>query len=278
MTIRCEDLFWALAAELQKRDPRITEGTIMNGRCLRVGKEFLALVDYKGSGLVVKLPRERVTELIDAGIGKPSPLPAKCSGSGSRYPRPIGHFGGSSFERGSRSSASRAPTATRRDPEPVALRDPRVLAARLSLYRRDPRELTAFHEPGGGANGPSLWPGAHIAAPVLMRTIATAVVIGVLGLACGQNEPSEQQGSTQSKWLGIGCPRGEHADDGVCIKDPAPRDDRDQQRDDTQRQRAETGADVDQTAARKQAEQTPTEASGSAEVAASDGDTKGTDD
>jgi hypothetical protein len=26
----------------------------MNGRCLRVGKEFLALVDDKGSGLVVK--------------------------------------------------------------------------------------------------------------------------------------------------------------------------------------------------------------------------------
>ncbi len=66
-----EELFWQLAAELQKRDPRITEGTIMNGRCLRVGKEFLALVDYKGSGLVVKLPRQRVAELIDAGIGEP---------------------------------------------------------------------------------------------------------------------------------------------------------------------------------------------------------------
>src|SRR5690349_4790874 len=66
-----EELFWQLAAELRGDDPRITEGTIMNGRCLRVGKEFLALVDYKGSGLVVKLPRARVTELVDAGIGKP---------------------------------------------------------------------------------------------------------------------------------------------------------------------------------------------------------------
>jgi len=66
-----ESLFWQLAAELQKRDPRIVEGTIMNGRCLRVGKEFLALVDYKGSGLVVKLPRQRVAELIEAGVGKP---------------------------------------------------------------------------------------------------------------------------------------------------------------------------------------------------------------
>ena len=26
----------------------VVEGTIMNGRCLRVGKECLALVDYKG--------------------------------------------------------------------------------------------------------------------------------------------------------------------------------------------------------------------------------------
>ncbi len=42
----------------------------MNGRCLRVGKEFLALVDYKGSGLVVKLPRTRVAELIGQGNGQ----------------------------------------------------------------------------------------------------------------------------------------------------------------------------------------------------------------
>jgi hypothetical protein len=64
-------LFWKLATELQRGDPRIQEGTIMNGRCLRVGKEFLALVDYKGSGLVVKLPEQRVAELIEAGVGEP---------------------------------------------------------------------------------------------------------------------------------------------------------------------------------------------------------------
>jgi hypothetical protein len=65
-----EELFWRLAAELQAGDPRIVEGTIMNGRCLRVGKEFLALVDYKGSGLVVKLSKARVVELIEEGVGQ----------------------------------------------------------------------------------------------------------------------------------------------------------------------------------------------------------------
>jgi len=71
MTTSPEKLFWQIAADLQRDDPRVQEGTIMNSRCLRVGKEFLALVDYRGSGLVVKLPKERVADLIDAGVGKP---------------------------------------------------------------------------------------------------------------------------------------------------------------------------------------------------------------
>ena len=65
-----EELFWKLAAELQVDDPRIVEGTIMNSRCLRVDKEFLALVDFKGSGLVVKLPKKRVAEVIESGHGQ----------------------------------------------------------------------------------------------------------------------------------------------------------------------------------------------------------------
>ena len=64
-------LFWQLAIELHQADPRVVEGTIMSGRCLRVGKEFLALVDYKGSGLVVKLPADRVAALIADGTGRP---------------------------------------------------------------------------------------------------------------------------------------------------------------------------------------------------------------
>ncbi|MDW3216427.1 MAG: hypothetical protein R8G01_20720 [Ilumatobacteraceae bacterium] len=71
-----EDVFWELIEELQLEDPRVEEGTIMNGRCVRVAGEFLGLVGYRGSGMVVKLPRTRVDELIAAGIGEPF-APAK---------------------------------------------------------------------------------------------------------------------------------------------------------------------------------------------------------
>ena len=64
-------LFWQLAAELQAENAAVVEGTIMKGRCLRVGAEFLALVDYKDNGLVVKLSRARVDALIASGEGRP---------------------------------------------------------------------------------------------------------------------------------------------------------------------------------------------------------------
>jgi len=66
---QAEELFWDLAAELQAGDERIVEGKIMSSRCLRVGKEFLAMNHHKAAGLVVKLPAARVTELIDEGVG-----------------------------------------------------------------------------------------------------------------------------------------------------------------------------------------------------------------
>jgi hypothetical protein len=70
MPLTDEDVFWGLIAEFRAQDPRVEEGTIMGGRCARVSGEFLALVDFKGSGLVVKLPRDRVAELIAAGVGR----------------------------------------------------------------------------------------------------------------------------------------------------------------------------------------------------------------
>ena len=71
MALTDEDVFWELIDELQTEDPRVEEGTIMGGKCARVAGEFLGLVDFKGSGLVVKLPRDRVAELIEQGHGQP---------------------------------------------------------------------------------------------------------------------------------------------------------------------------------------------------------------
>lgn len=65
-----ETLFWELIDELRADDVRVEEGTIMSSRCARVSGEFLALVNHKGSGLVVKLPAERVQELIAVGKGQ----------------------------------------------------------------------------------------------------------------------------------------------------------------------------------------------------------------
>ena len=63
-------LLWDLAVELQAADDRVVEGTIMGSPCLRVGKEFLAMNHHKKEGLVVKLPADRVAELIEAGEGE----------------------------------------------------------------------------------------------------------------------------------------------------------------------------------------------------------------
>src|SRR5713101_6529968 len=71
MTTTDQDVFWELIEELRAADPRVEEGTIMGGRCARVAGEFLALVDFKDSGMVVKLPRDRVDKLIAQGTGRP---------------------------------------------------------------------------------------------------------------------------------------------------------------------------------------------------------------
>jgi hypothetical protein len=105
--MNANEMFWSLAAELQHEDPRIIEGTIMNGRCLRVGKEFLALVDYKGSGLVVKLPRRESMSSFAPRRASPSRLRARCSRNGSPFQRSIDSSGNRYCERPSRSWADR---------------------------------------------------------------------------------------------------------------------------------------------------------------------------
>lgn len=63
------DEFWDVAAPLLA-EGLIDEGTIMGGPCVRAGGEFVAMPNHKGAGLVVKLHRDRVAELIDGGSGQ----------------------------------------------------------------------------------------------------------------------------------------------------------------------------------------------------------------
>jgi hypothetical protein len=50
-------------------DPAIGRATMMGYPCVRLAGRFLASYDDKAGSLVVKLPRERVTELVDDGRG-----------------------------------------------------------------------------------------------------------------------------------------------------------------------------------------------------------------
>ena len=52
-------------------DPAIGRATMMGYPCVRLAGKFLASYDDKAGGLVVKLPRERVTELVEKGEGEP---------------------------------------------------------------------------------------------------------------------------------------------------------------------------------------------------------------
>ena len=51
--------------------PDVARGTMMGFPCLRVAGAFFASCDPRSGDLIVKLPRERVQELIGADSGKP---------------------------------------------------------------------------------------------------------------------------------------------------------------------------------------------------------------
>jgi hypothetical protein len=62
------DFFWDLAQNFLAQDG-IDEGTLMGFPCLRVRGDFFATCDHRTGDLIVKLPRERVAELVDSRAG-----------------------------------------------------------------------------------------------------------------------------------------------------------------------------------------------------------------
>ncbi|MEO6712208.1 MAG: hypothetical protein ABIM89_02130, partial [Mycobacteriales bacterium] len=52
-------------------DPAIGRATMMGYPCVRLAGRFLASYDDQVGCLVVKLPRERVTDLVERGLGDP---------------------------------------------------------------------------------------------------------------------------------------------------------------------------------------------------------------
>ena len=52
-------------------DNNITIGTMMKTPCIRVKKNFLTMIDTKSGDLFLKLPEDRVNELIEQNIGEP---------------------------------------------------------------------------------------------------------------------------------------------------------------------------------------------------------------
>jgi hypothetical protein len=65
-----DDLFWEVsAAALAHGD--VATGTMMGLPCLRVSGAFFATRDHRSGALIVKLPRDRVRQLVQAGAGKP---------------------------------------------------------------------------------------------------------------------------------------------------------------------------------------------------------------
>ncbi len=70
MTEQPTDFFREVsAAALAHGD--VATGTMMGFPCLRVSGAFFASCDHRSGDLIVKLPRHRVEQLIQAGEGKP---------------------------------------------------------------------------------------------------------------------------------------------------------------------------------------------------------------
>lgn len=65
-----EELFWELV-EPMLTGPATTRSTMMGQPCVRQHGRFFAAVNRRDQMLLVKLPQERVAQLIAEGIGEP---------------------------------------------------------------------------------------------------------------------------------------------------------------------------------------------------------------
>ena len=63
-----DDIFWKLVEEFCE-DQEVEDSTMMGHDCLRVNGEFFGMINGQGH-LVVKLPAERVNELVASGAGE----------------------------------------------------------------------------------------------------------------------------------------------------------------------------------------------------------------
>ena len=61
-----EERFWDLTEPLLAR-PEVTRSTMMGFPCVRVNGQFFASTDHRTGDLLVKLPEDRVGELVGAG-------------------------------------------------------------------------------------------------------------------------------------------------------------------------------------------------------------------
>lgn len=64
------DAFWEATLPLQA-EPGVEEGTMMQFPCLRSGGEFFAMPHHETGDAVLKLPADRVSALVEAGVGEP---------------------------------------------------------------------------------------------------------------------------------------------------------------------------------------------------------------
>ena len=76
-----DELFWDCAAELYGQ-PGVIESTMFGFRCIRVDDQFVGMP--ADNSLWVKLPADRVDELIDSGVGE------VCAPNGRRFKEWVG--------------------------------------------------------------------------------------------------------------------------------------------------------------------------------------------